>query len=147
MGCWRNIASCLTHPLFAAFTKGDPKAQDIVVNAAKDLAAQHYSACNIAELRPESAPIVLYGGVITHNQAFQSELLAALRTVWNNNDLLATGPITPKTAGTMRPACGALLFALGDSHTKLLRLPPKSVLEQVAYQSHIMPHAHALNND
>ncbi len=116
---WRSIASSLVIPLMRAWLKGDPAAKRIVRKAASYLIRQHQQACRLAEVEPNYGPLVLYGGVFTHNKEFLNLVEERIKNVYNCDMRI----IAPASFGTLRPACGALLLALGGSETAKLRLP------------------------
>jgi N-acetylglucosamine kinase-like BadF-type ATPase len=125
---WRPVVSSLATPVLDAHAKGDRTATAILNSAARHLANQYLGACVRAEVKPVHGPLVLTGGVLARNSAFRSMVLSQLRKVSD----LPFEPILPTTPSRMRPAFGALLFALGESQTGSLRLPPRAVIERVA---------------
>lgn len=124
---WRSIIAGLVIPVMAAWQDGDLTADRIVRSAAQRLAQQFRRACEMAGTAHAVSPVVLYGGVLSHHPKF-------IRLVADEIAGLMTKPehfLTAFDVGTMRPACGALLFALGGSTTGNLRLPVPSVIERL----------------
>lgn len=133
---WRRIVSGLVMPLLEAYRKGDKAAERIVNKAIAQLVRQYNAACSMVPVtkieRFNENPVVLYGGVITHNSDFCELLMAGLRKVRGNHLEF----IRYNSPGVMRPVCGALLFALGGSHTGCLQLPSPAIIQKVmTYQS------------
>jgi hypothetical protein len=56
-------------------------------------------------------------------------------------------PLTLSNPNAMRPAIGALLFALGDSYTSQLQLPAQDVIDNVKTGQHQKEFAEDLKND
>jgi len=142
-GIWRQVASGLTIPLMRAWQKGYEPAASIVRNAARELATQYIRALEIARMEHISAPLVLYGGVMTHNPQFRDLVLTELKDV----KVSFTKVLCAGAEGTMRPACGALLFALGGSTTGDLKLPRESVRENVFWSQVPFSGRGGLRND
>lgn len=126
-GSWRPVASGFTIPLMKAAEDRDRRALLILAGAAKDLAEQHKLAVSRCKLSAFE-PVILYGGVLTHNEVFRIEVARALREA-HGRDLRLMGVWNSKEA--MRPAVGALLYALGRSSGTCLQLPPKATLDRV----------------
>jgi N-acetylglucosamine kinase-like BadF-type ATPase len=121
---WRAILSSLSIPVIKAWEGGDKTAEQIVLRATDHLVRQYKQACLRVQRNSPISPLVLYGGVFTHNQSFRDLLLKKLEhKVSPPSEVL-----TPHSSGSMRPACGALLFALGNSSTGDLRLPDSEVI-------------------
>jgi N-acetylglucosamine kinase-like BadF-type ATPase len=127
---WRSITSSLVVPLMRAAAQGDPVAGLILTNAVNDLTAQHSDAVRILGSEEHIFPIVLYGGVFAYNQVFRQKLLEALVARYSHRrdqfHVLWSG-----SPGTMRPACGALLYALSNSKPPSLKLPKPTVISAV----------------
>lgn len=87
--------------------------------------SRHAEAYN----RPLSAsPLILAGGVIDHQPIFRDMLVARLVADYGISREMI---ITAERNDFLRPAVGALLFALGNSQTTQLKLPDKKVIEAV----------------
>lgn len=129
---WRPVVSSLATPVVDAHAKGDPTATAILNRAARHLAMQYRGACAHAQVTPVYGPLVLSGGVLSRNRIFRSTLLSHLRKASES----PFEPILPTTPGRMPPAFGALLFALGESQTGNLRLPPRPVVDRVVAAQH-----------
>jgi N-acetylglucosamine kinase-like BadF-type ATPase len=140
---WRAVVSSLSIPVVQAHTLGDPSATAILQRAASHLVRQYQNVCKRAAVRPIYGPLVLYGGVILHNPEFQSMLVSQLREIDNS----AAEIISPKSDDTMRPALGALLYALGDSDSGHLRLPSQKVIDSVVNEQKHLHRSGDLCND
>ncbi|MFC2142176.1 BadF/BadG/BcrA/BcrD ATPase family protein [Acidobacteriota bacterium] len=125
---WRAVLSSLTIPLQKLWEAGDTVATQIWNSAANHLAHQYASALKRIDRKSELGPLVLYGGVLTHNKKFRNLLIKKL----SNKRILPRNILFPGTPGTMRPACGALLFAIGNSDTRNLRLPSRHLINLIA---------------
>jgi len=143
---WRQAASGLVIPVLRAWRKGDLEAQRIIQAAVGHLCSQHSRACQIArkEASPiEVSPVVLYGGVLNCNSDFRQMMQTELEgSVGERIEFL-----TPAVPGTLRPACGALLFALGQSITGDLRLPSPGIIARVLETHTLQSVAEDLRND
>ena len=140
---WRLIASSLVIPVMRAWRNGDDAAKHIVRSAALDLARLYKRACTQSGLSANRDLLVLYGGILNHNADFRELLITMLR-----EDRLAPPEIlTNDSPGAMRPACGALLFAIGDSTTQSLKMPPRVVIDTVVASHSLVPHDRDLAND
>lgn len=128
---WRYFVSTLTVPLLSAAASGDQTAKGIVDNAPIHLLDEYRSACATCTSGIPAEPIVLYGGILNHNISIRSRLEGILSHEFGRKLEF----ITPQTAGTMRPVCGALLLALGDSTDDTLRLPSEDVIRNVRSSS------------
>lgn len=126
-GFWdlRSAVSGLAIPLMSAWLSHCDLADTVVRNAAKHLCDQYANACAVAKFKPNEGPVVFCGGILIHNPAFRELVILNLRERFK----CEFEPIMPGMPGTMRPACCALLFALGDSRTGALRLPSSRVIE------------------
>ena len=129
---WRAIASGLTIPLMKAYRKNNPAAVRIVRRAVVHLANQfksaferHHKLCPDHSSLIANGPIVLYGGVLSNHTQFREILINQLRKRFKNEF------VTVSTPGTMRPVCGALLYALSPSSTGKLCLPDTQVIERL----------------
>lgn len=126
---WRKAAAGIAIPVIAAARRSDRAATEIVNRAIGHLSDQHEGVCDVAKDAGVASfsPVVLYGGILNHNPEIRARLCSILQA--------RLGPhctfLTNDDARTMRPALGALLFALGDSTDDELRLPPPSVIERV----------------
>jgi N-acetylglucosamine kinase-like BadF-type ATPase len=140
---WRSVASSLTIPLMEAFEEGDPVAITIVEDAADLLSEQLSKACFVAGVPIDHGPLVLYGGVFTYHSCFRELVIAKLEEMGHCR-LKVLGV---RSEGTIRPACGALLFALGGSETGRLRLPARTVIERVTSEVAKPAHKEELIND
>ncbi len=127
---WRAIASSLVIPVMHAWVAGDAVAKHIVSTAALDLARLYKRAMSLLKKGANEGPLVLSGGVLTHNDQFRSLLVQRL----TQEKVLRNPIVTASTRGTMRPACGALLLALGGSKTGHLRMPAQQIVENLADQ-------------
>jgi hypothetical protein len=123
---WRSVASGLVKPLMIAWERGDARSSLIIEQAVNDLANLHFLVSR-NDLGSQIDPLVLYGGVTTHNKAFR-ELLALTIAKFQRRSVSPIGPWTPSA---MRPVIGALLYALGSSTDKVLRMPIDSVVDNV----------------
>jgi N-acetylglucosamine kinase-like BadF-type ATPase len=135
---WRNVVASLSVPVFTAHSRHNADATRIVSAAAKHLAAQLVSACAVAELDITTGPLVLYGGAFNHHPEFRCEVQKCL----SRAGFPSTEAISNSHPGSLRPACGALLFAMNGSSK--LRLPPTPLLRNVVRTA--ADHA-ALTND
>jgi N-acetylglucosamine kinase-like BadF-type ATPase len=124
---WRIVVSSLTIPVMRAWKKGDKKADQIVQQAAQELWHQFEMARSIAGAPIGHGPVVLYGGVLTHNPEFR-RLVSELVYSGNGN---STEIVLPSTEKAMRPVCGALLFAIGGSKTGNLCLPEHDIVDRL----------------
>ncbi len=127
---WRKAVAGLAIPVIRAFRKGDLAAQDIVTRAVGHLARQHRRACEVAQEHgrlSQYTPVVMYGGILNHNRDVRMLLCKALEP--------HLGPgftvLTPDNPETMRPALGALLFALGNSDPEHLSIPAQPIIDRV----------------
>jgi N-acetylglucosamine kinase-like BadF-type ATPase len=124
---WRSVAGGFVLPLMKAWDSGDARSSLIIDRAAHDLANQHFAASCVFPNHPLE-PFILYGGVPTHNPRFR-ELLMTVVSKFQGRHLNAVGPWSP---GAMRPAAGALLYALApDCTSGSLRLPSRSIILNV----------------
>ena len=123
----RLLASSLVIPLMKAWQKQDKTATEIVEKAAHSLIYQLDQACKQAHVTIDHGPLVLYGGVFKHYPEFRNLVHQFIETKHNCRIQV----ISINTPGTMRPACGALLLALGGSNTGKLRLPNVDVIQRV----------------
>lgn len=128
---WRSSASGLTIPLFRAVAAGDPQARAIVSAATSALVKQHAEMCRLENITPSFGPLVLAGGVITHNKYMETLIVEQLAAEWQNKKDGAVNIISPKHPESLRPVCGALLFALGKSENGVLSLPPSDIIMNV----------------
>ena len=121
---WRQVVSGLTAPLMqACYVDKDASAELIVEEAASMLVNQYSQVRRLAAVS-SADPIVLYGGVLTHNPPFRDRLYGMIRDRFPD-----IGPlVVPGEGGAMRPVCGALLYALGESDAGGLRLPSASII-------------------
>jgi N-acetylglucosamine kinase-like BadF-type ATPase len=124
---WRALVAGLVIPVMAAWDAGDSVAAHIVARAAVQLGALFRQACSYVNTQRVVSPLVMYGGVLVHNPQFLSRVVEAISDTVSRPDRI----LTPATPGTMRPACGALLLALGRSVTGALALPSAKVMERV----------------
>jgi N-acetylglucosamine kinase-like BadF-type ATPase len=139
---WRAIASSLVIPVMQAWDAGDTMAKNIVTTAALDLVRIYKRAIN--QCQPiADGPLVLSGGVLTHNARFRTLLTERLAT----ERLLPSQVLTASTKGTMRPACGALLLALGGSNTGALRLPKEQIIRRLVKEQSNLHIQGELRND
>jgi N-acetylglucosamine kinase-like BadF-type ATPase len=123
---WREVASGLVIPVVRAAEKGDSTAKRLLSQAADHLRQQYVLAYKMSGLQEESLPLVLYGGVLTHSSYFREMVIEGLEEHCKKVQI-----VTSYDTETMRPACGALLFALGDSTTSHLKLPAPEVIESL----------------
>jgi len=141
---WREVASGLVHVIInSAIEGGDKTAINIMEEAIECLTNQFVEASDISNTLTDSIPLVLYGGVLTHNPRFREKLIESVQTKH-------TGKLTlvyPGIKGAMRPACGALLFALANSDTTNLRLPKASIIERVKTDAAVTKITGELIND
>ncbi len=116
---WRVVVSSLAIPIIEKAYNGYQPARKIIDKTLNDLVNQHELAINTANQNATDGPIVLYGGVITHNSQLRRELTNRLLNHYRADLTI----IYNRSSDVMRPVCGALLFALGHSTTEDLRLP------------------------
>ncbi len=143
---WRRIASGLVIPLISAYRKRDPAARDILERAAAALTCQLVSGFDVAKRRFElrsPSPIVLYGGVLTHNPEFRELVVESIQKQFQMQIEFRTN----RTQHAMRPVCGALLFALGNSSVENLRLPEEATIHRVLESQETGDWRHELEND
>jgi N-acetylglucosamine kinase-like BadF-type ATPase len=138
---WRSIASSLVVPLMDAWRAGDKAASRIVRKAAVALASQFKQVCDLAHVAYDFGPLVLYGGVFTHNKDFQAEVERRIEAACGKDIQI----IPPADKNTLRATCGALLLALGGSETLKLKLPPQHVIDHLKAQP--TANSGALTND
>jgi N-acetylglucosamine kinase-like BadF-type ATPase len=125
---WRLIASSLVIPVMRAWAGGDEIAKQIVKSAASDLVRMYKKACQKVGAEPGQLPLVLYGGVLNHNPTFRQLVVDQVA----EQQLQPSHIITNTSREALRPACGALLYALGDSSQNSLRLPPNQIVQTIA---------------
>lgn len=140
---WRVVASGLTIPVMHAWQKKDKKAEQIVKQAAEELWRQYDMARSIAGAPRAHGPVVLYGGVLLRHPRFCELLIELIHS--RNDDSVRI--VVPSTDGAMRPVCGALLFAIGESSTGKLRLPKRDVVERLLTDISEATYATILKND
>ena len=140
---WRAAVSSLTIPLRRAWDQGNETAAKIWDAAAEELCGQYERMCRRAKIGPDLGPLVIYGGVVTHNRRFRELVLEKLA----ERQLLPSVVLSPHTSGTLRPACGALLYALGRSRSDALRLPDTATIDRVEASSAAPMFSEALRND
>ena len=149
MELWRKITSGLTIPVLKAWRKKSLSAQKIVDHTIKDLSLQYIKACKVAAKRFDIPaifePLVLYGGVLTHNPDFRDKFVEHLKKSMNLPQDFRF--LVNTSDRTMRPVCGALLLALGHSTTGKLRLPVKSIIDQVYEDQKKIEYSQQLAND
>lgn len=129
---WRSFASSLVVPLMSAWRKEDKTARSIVDQAAQSMASQFRETCQIAGVRANHGPLVLYGGVFSANPDFRTFLHEIIQHSSNANVSL----IVPGSPGTMNPVYGALLLALGEPTNGRLALPRPEIIRQVQTSQH-----------
>ena len=133
-------------PLFRAYRRRDPVARRIVEQATDQLAEQHHHACEVARREAGAkkfSPVVLFGGVLRGHRDFATILKRKIAR--NHKTKLEFKEA--HDADVMRPACGALLFALGRSETAKLRLPSGDIIKRVMQTQAQPQFAEALSND
>jgi N-acetylglucosamine kinase-like BadF-type ATPase len=130
-GVWhlRTVISGLAIPLMKVWKAGCPEVDSIVRAAANNLCDQYGGACITAHMIPILTPLVVYGGVLVHNEKFSRLLIESLKAKFNIN--MEIDPLMPGNPQTMRPVCGALLLALGGSTTDKLQMPSSLVIENL----------------
>jgi N-acetylglucosamine kinase-like BadF-type ATPase len=141
----RFVISGLVIPLMRAYRAGDACAIKLLERAVNELVFQYQEAMTIAgpiPLQPDD-PIVLYGGVLHHNIEALELLRVALTQALGREPNLRT----KRTPGAMRPALGALLYALAGSSTGALSPPCAEVIEKVAQQQALGKWRWALEHD
>jgi hypothetical protein len=124
---WRSLASSLVIPLMDAWRNGDRIAEAIVNSAKRELVSQFRAACHKAGASPKDGPVVLYGGVLTHNPDFRALIARYIEHKCN----CSIETIVAESPEAMRPACGALLLALGGSKPGDLQLPSHEIIQRV----------------
>jgi N-acetylglucosamine kinase-like BadF-type ATPase len=132
---WRSVTSGLAIPVMKAFRREDPRATDIIKGAVAELQEQFSSAMEVIKQPADFGPAVLYGGMITYNEDFRSMLKERVSAACRKAGSKPPRFVTIAEPGAMRPACGALLFALGGSSTGSLQLPDDGVVARVAASS------------
>lgn len=140
---WREVASSLVTPVVKAAEQGDSDAQTIISDAANHLVNHFVQALDMSKLVDQRIKLVLYGGVLTHHEYFRKILIKNLKSQCDDELEI----ITAHTEGTMRPACGALLFALGNSTTTDLQLPPPEIIKRLEMDPNIAKPNTDLEND
>ena len=141
-GIYRTTVAGLTVPLMRAFEKGDPDAQKIVSEAVDHLARQHEGVRRRAEIQ-QALPVVLYGGVLNHNESIRTMLHERLEARMGH----AIEPITPRHPRSMRPVMGALMFAMGGSRVEGLQLPKPALIEKLRQEQALPEFRMDLIND
>ena len=128
---WRSIVSSLTNPVIKASDAGNFLAERIVEKTARKLSDgfEIFLRSTTFEISPIS--LVLYGGVVTHNETFCNRLKKDLGKVVHQ--VLGQRPqiITLHDPGTMRPAIGCLMVALGGAGPGGVSLPCQTTLDAV----------------
>jgi N-acetylglucosamine kinase-like BadF-type ATPase len=124
--CYRDIAARLSSAVFAAFAADppDPSAVRIIEEAAAELADQLQAAFAAARLDPTDLPVVLWGGAFDASPTFEALLRRRIIQRWPSLAIK-----TARDADFLRPAVGALLFALSGS---VFSLPRAEVTAAVA---------------
>jgi N-acetylglucosamine kinase-like BadF-type ATPase len=143
---WRRIASGLVIPLVSAYRKNDPAARDILERAADALTYQLVSGFDVAKRHfglNSPSPVVLYGGVLTHNSEFRELVVERAQKHFQVQIAFRTS----RTPRAMRPVCGALLFALGNSSVENLRLPEEATIQKLLESQETGDWRHELEND
>jgi N-acetylglucosamine kinase-like BadF-type ATPase len=124
---WRFMVSTLSQPVMAAAANGTNVAQHILDRGMKYLIDRYVECCEVANGGKPVSPIVLYGGVLNHHSDFRSRLQNKLRHKFGEELQF----VTPCARGALRPACGALLLALGLSSEQANSLPPQEIIRNV----------------
>ncbi|MCL4180232.1 MAG: hypothetical protein KJ072_21125 [Verrucomicrobia bacterium] len=140
---WRAVASGIVMPLIRASHQRHKGAAKIVRRGARDLATQYARLCGQQRFECSKHPLVLYGGVLTHNPQFRNLVMTELRR--QAGDL--GNVVLAGDEGTMRPACGAALLALGGSDALRLRLPATPIIKQLHATQAQPPFRSVLLND
>lgn len=140
---WRSTVAGLAVPVLGAWEHHDATAAHIVETAAKHLAAQLKRACEGAGTNELTEPLVLYGGVLSHHPRFRRLLVKEV------SDSIGTPQriLNAFESGTMRPVCGALLYALGNSKTGKLSLPSPAIIDRLRVQQAHIHREGELKND
>ena len=99
----------------------------IISTAAKDLVGLYTGAIDRVQCDLSKKPFILTGGVFNHNPRFRM-LVADLL---HSHGYLEGEPIAHNSPCAMRPALGALMFALGDSTSEELKLPSEDIVEKL----------------
>ncbi|HEV2800392.1 MAG TPA: BadF/BadG/BcrA/BcrD ATPase family protein [Pyrinomonadaceae bacterium] len=135
---YRYIVSDLAKAAFRIFDEHpeDEFTREIISCAADKLVEQVESAVARADLHAERIPLVLWGGIFRYNRSFCDLVREKI-----GQKLPLTTIITPIDSGTMRPAIGALLFALSGS---VFSLPSPEIMTRVEQSASQFP---ALAND
>jgi N-acetylglucosamine kinase-like BadF-type ATPase len=130
---YRYIISDLSKAVFKVLEENphDTCARNIVSEAADVLIEQAQTAIKRAQLPFSEIPLVLRGGVIKYNAIFSDLLRLRIGERWPEIRI-----ILPSDAEMMRPAVGALMFALSGS---MLSLPPREVIERVEHSASQFP--------
>lgn len=123
---WRAVVSSLAIPVIGLARDGDPDARALLDDAIGALLMQHSWSLNKASMDLNDGPILLYGGVLTHNSFFRERLKSRIASI----DSAAT-VLTVESRGVMRPVCGALLLALGHSTSDEYQLPGTAICAQL----------------
>jgi len=122
---YRYIVSDVSKAVFKVLEENptDTVARKIMHDAADALIEQVQTAIVRAQLPFTGIPIVLRGGVIKYNSIFSDFVKARIEALWPEINI-----ILPSAPAAMRPAVGALLFALSGS---MFSLPDRKVIERI----------------
>lgn len=140
---WRAIVSALAIPTMSAWNKADGLATRIMGEAASHLAAKYRCARKRLGADSQPWPLVIYGGALTHHPDFSERVISQL----GEGEPFPQTILTPRAEGTMRPVCGALLYALGESRTGELRLPVEEVVHTLREKQSALHREGELKND
>lgn len=135
---FRYIVSDLAKALFLAAEKypNDELVSRLMQEAANELVDQVECAINNIRLSTNGIPLVLRGGVLGHNLIFSNVIKEIILRKWPYINI-----IMPNTPITMRPAIGALVFALSGN---IFSLPRQEVIQRLEDTS---TQFEALDND
>jgi N-acetylglucosamine kinase-like BadF-type ATPase len=125
---WRCLAAGLAIPVIRAWQNGDATATAIISEAAQSLADQYAGLFNNPPSPSPAVPLVLYGGLFRFHSEFRDLVIARLRA---NPQVQPQRILLPNHVSAMRPACGALLFALGHSIAGTLLFPSPQIVKTV----------------
>jgi hypothetical protein len=135
---WWSFVSGLSIPLFSAWQAeeaiGIPStrrvAQRIVHRAVDDLIDQYDRVQTRLGASTADAPLVISGGLCNHNPRFRELLVTRLC----DRHVVHGRIVSIDSREAMRPALGALLFAIAGSETERLRLPHSDVMRRLVIE-------------
>lgn len=139
---WRAALSSLAIPVQMASSEDERAAA--ILNAAGDhLFSQLQSAADLARVDLSKSPILLYGALFAVAPLVKTRVIAKLKHQYGPQVSL----VFPGSADTMRPVCGALLYALGSKDSSNLALPSPSIIKSLLSSDPAIHLNGALAND